>query len=56
MGLKKLQTSISEENNMEEELGTPRDHFEQHQTVRDGPTKQNPIWKINELPKPRQLL
>ena len=35
--------SISEENNVEEELGTPSDHVEQHQTVRDGPTKQNPI-------------
>ena len=33
--------SISEENNVEEELGTPSDHVEQHQTVRDGPTKQN---------------
>ena len=31
--------SISEENNVEEELGTPRDHVEQHQTVRVGPTK-----------------
>ena len=27
--------SISEENNVEEELGTPSDHDEQHQTVRD---------------------
>ena len=33
--------SISEENNVEEELGTPSDHVEHHQTVRDGPTKQN---------------
>ena len=42
MGLKKLQTSIPEENNVEEELGTANDYIEQ-QTVRDGPTKQNPI-------------
>ena len=33
--------SISEENNVEEELGTPSDHVEQRQTVRDEPTKQN---------------
>ena len=31
--------SISEENNVEEELGTPIYHVEQHQTVGDGPTK-----------------
>ena len=45
--------SISEENNVEEELGTPSDHVEQHQTVIDWPTKQNPIQKTIELPKPR---
>ena len=54
MGLKKLQASISEENNVEEELGIPSDHVEQHQTVRNGPTKQNPIRKTIELPKPDQ--
>ena len=43
--------SISEENNVEEELGIPSDLVEQHQTVRDGPTKQNPNWKTIELPK-----
>ena len=48
--------SISEENNVEEELGTPRDHVEQHQTVRDGPTKQNPIQKTIELPKPGKTI
>ena len=35
---------------MKEELGTPSDHAE-YQTVRDGPTKQNPIRKTIELPK-----
>ena len=48
--------SISEENNVGEELGTPRDHVEQHQTVRDGPTKQNPNQKTIELPKPGQTI
>ena len=43
--------SISEENNVEEELGTPSDHVEQHQTVRDRLTKQNPSQKTIELPK-----
>ena len=47
--------SISEENNVEEELVTPSDHVE-HQTVRDGPTKQNPIWKTIELPKPEPTI
>ena len=47
-----LNISISEENNVEEELGTPRGHVEQHQTVRDGPTKQNSIRKTIGLPKP----
>ena len=47
--------SISEENNVEEELGTPSDHAEQ-QTVRNGPTKQNPIRKTIELPKPEQTI
>ena len=47
---------ISEENNMEEELGTPNDHVEQHQTVRDGPTKQNSIRETIELPKPGQTI
>ena len=56
VGLKKLQTSISEENNVEEELGAPSDHVEQHQTVSDGPTKQNPIRKTIELPKPGQTI
>ena len=51
-----LNISISEENNVEEELGTPSDHVEQHQTVRDKPTKQNPIWKTIELPKPGQTI
>ena len=46
--------SISKENNVKEELETPSDHVEQHQTVRDGPTKQNPISKTIELPKPGQ--
>ena len=67
-GLKEtLNISISEENNVEEELGTPSDnveeelgtpsdHVEQHQTVRDKPTKQNPIWKTIELPKPGQTI
>ena len=41
---------------MEEELGTPRDHVEQHQTMRDGPSKQNPIRKTIELPKLRQTI
>ena len=41
---------------MEEELGTPSDHIEQQQTVRDGPTKQNPIQKTIELPKPEQTI
>ena len=40
-----LNILISEESNIEEELGTLSDHVEQHQTVRDGPTKQNPIQK-----------
>ena len=48
--------SISEEKNVEEELETPSDHVKQHQTVRDGPTKQNPIWKTTELPKPGQTI
>ena len=48
--------SISEENNVEEELEIPSDYVEQHQTVRDGPTKQNPIWKTTELPKPGQTI
>ena len=48
--------SISEENNVEEELGTPSDCVEQHQTVRDGPTKQNPNRKTIELPKPGQTI
>ena len=30
--------SISEENDVEEELGTPSDHVEQHQTVKYEPT------------------
>ena len=30
--------SISEESNVEEELGTPSDQGEQHQTVRDRPS------------------
>ena len=49
-------TSISEEKNLEEELGTLSDHVEQHQTVGDGPTKQNPIQKTIELPKPGQTI
>ena len=48
--------SISEEKNVEEELGTPSDHVEWHQTVRDEPTKQNPIQKTIELPKPGQTI
>ena len=48
--------SISEENNVEEELGTPSDHVEQHQTVREGPTKQNLIQKTIELLKPGQTI
>ena len=57
MGLKETSNiSISEENNVEEELRTPSDHVEQHQTVRDGPTKQNPIQKTIELPKPGQTI
>ena len=48
--------SISEENNVEEELGTPCDLVEQHQTVRDGPNKQNPIRKTIELLKPGQTI
>ena len=41
---------------MEEELGTPSDHVEQYQTVRDGPTKQNLIRKTIELPKSGQTI
>ena len=41
---------------MEEELGTPSDHVEQHQTVIGGPTKQNSIWKMIELPKLGQTI
>ena len=41
---------------MEEELGTPNDHVELHQTVRDGPTQQNSIQKTTELPKPGQTI
>ena len=48
--------SIFEDNIVEQELGIPSDHIEQHQTVRDGPTKQNPIRKIVELPKPGQTI
>ena len=48
--------SLSEKNNVEEELGSPSDHVEQHQTVRDGPTKQNPIRKTIALPKPGQTI
>ena len=48
--------SISEENTVEEKLRAPSDHVEQHQTVRDGPTKQNPIQKTIELPKPGQTI
>ena len=48
--------SISKENNVEEEFGTSSDHVKQHQTVRDGPTKQNPIQKTNELLKPGQSI
>ena len=40
---------------MEEELGTPSDHVE-HQTVREGSTKQNPIQKTIELCKPGQTI
>ena len=47
---------ISEENNVEEELGTLSDHVEQHQTVGDGPMKQSPIRKTIELPKPGQTI
>ena len=48
--------SISEENSVEEELGTPSDHVERYQTERDGPTKQNPIRKTIELPEPGQTI
>ena len=41
---------------MEEELGTPSDHVEQHQTVRSGPTKQNSIRKTIDLPKSGQTI
>ena len=51
-----LNISISEENNVEEQLGTPSDHVEQYQIERDGPTKQNPIRKTIELPKPGQTI
>ena len=47
--------SISEENNMEEELQTPS-YLGQHQTLRDWQTKQNPIQKTIELPKPGQSI
>ena len=56
MGLKKIQTYQFLKRNVEEELGTPSDHVEQHQTVRDWPTKQNPIRKTIELPKPEQTI
>ena len=56
-GPKKISNiSISEENNVEEELRFPSDLVEQHQTVRDGPTKQNPIRKRIELPKSGQTI
>ena len=52
MGLKKFQAYQF----LEEELGTPSYHVEQHQTVRDGPTKQNPIRKTIKLSKPGKTI
>ena len=41
---------------MKEKLRIPSDHVEQHQTVRDGPIKQNPIQMTIEVPKPGQII